>query len=82
MNNKPITRGPSVDKSKSIFAQRMREKRRAKGWDQWEFAEMLGVSVESIGNWETDQRKPRIDVLVKMAKLLEVSTDWLLGLEG
>lgn len=74
-------RGKQPNPNKSIFAKRMSDSRRAKGWTQWEFAELLGSTHMSIVYWETDRRKPRIDTLVKMVKLLGVSADWLLGVE-
>ncbi len=64
---------------KSIFAQRLSAARRAKGWSQWEFAEMLDVNFMSLVRWENDYYLPKIDKLVEMVKLLDVSADWLLG---
>lgn len=74
-------KGKQPSPNKSVFAKRMSDTRRAKGWTQWEFAEMLGVQPTSVVYWETDRRKPRVDILVEIAKLLQVSTDWLLGLD-
>ena len=69
-------------KSRSIFAQRLRETRRAKGWSQEKFSELLDVNLMTLVFYETDRRLPKIDRLVEIAKLLEVSTDWLLGLDA
>lgn len=64
---------------KSIFAQRLSEARRAKGWSQWEFAEILDVNFMTLVRWENDYYLPKIDKLIEMVKLLDVSADWLLG---
>lgn len=70
-----------VYKQRSIFAQRLSECRKARGWTAEELAKQMGVSHSSVANWELDYFQPRIDVLVMLAKLFNVSTDWLLGLE-
>ena len=69
-------------KSKSIFAQRLSQTRRAKGWNQMQFSELLDVDFTTVVYWETDRRKPRIDKLFDMVKLLDVSADSLLGLDA
>lgn len=66
-------------RNKSIFARRLSEARRAKGWSQWEFSEMLGVNHMTLVRWENDYYLPKIDKLVEIVKLLDVSADWLLG---
>lgn len=44
-------------------------------------AKNLGVSKQSVSNWENDNIQPSIDMLVKIARCLNTSTDYLLGLE-
>ncbi|SFI96038.1 DNA-binding transcriptional regulator, XRE-family HTH domain [Treponema bryantii] len=46
---------------------------------QVEIAERLGVSKQSVSNWENDNILPSIDMLIKIAHLFSVSTDFLLG---
>ena len=81
MNGKPIIVGRPPRCGKSVFAQRMGEARRAKGWSQRVFADKLGVCFTTVQYWENDKRRPNIDFLVAVAKLLGVSTDWLLGVK-
>ena len=45
-------------------------------------AKMLGVSKQSVSNWENDNIQPSIEMLVRIAKLFHVSTDYLLGLSN
>lgn len=68
-----------MNEHKSIFAQRLSKARRAKGWSQWEFAEILDVNFMTLVRWENDYYLPKIDKLVDIVKLLDVSADWLLG---
>lgn len=49
------------------------------GFSQVELANKLNVSKQCISNWESDNILPSIAMLVKMADLFNVSTDYLLG---
>ncbi|NLR62515.1 helix-turn-helix transcriptional regulator [Chitinophaga polysaccharea] len=42
-------------------------------------AAMLGTKGPAIGRYERDEMKPSIEAASKMAKILEVSLDWLVG---
>ena len=56
--------------------------RRSVGLTQREVADRLsGVSYPSIGAYETGARTPSAPVLMKLAALYGVSTDYLLGIE-
>lgn len=43
-----------------------------------EFGKMLNVTKVAISNWENDNRKPDVDMIVKIASLGNVTTDFLL----
>lgn len=51
----------------------------AKNLNQVEFAKLIGVTKQCVSNWENDNVIPSIEMLVKMADLFNVSTDYLLG---
>ena len=55
--------------------------REAYRWDQTELAKQLGVSKQSVSNWENNNILPSIDMLTKLAGIFHVSTDFLLGLD-
>lgn len=57
---------------------RLKELREAHSLTQTELAEKLGVSKQSVSNWENDNIQPSIEMLIKMADLFAVSTDYLL----
>ena len=61
---------------------RINELRIAMGWSQVQLAEKLNVSKQTVSNWENENIQPSIDMLVKLAKLFHVSTDYLLGLDA
>ncbi|MBQ9967526.1 MAG: helix-turn-helix transcriptional regulator [Oscillospiraceae bacterium] len=64
-----------------MLNQRIRELRCACGWSQVELAKRLGLSKQTVSNWENDNIQPSIEMLVRLAKVFNVSTDYLLGLE-
>lgn len=61
--------------SKNIYDLRL-----SYGWTQVQLAQKLGVTKQTVSNWENDNIQPSIDMLVKLAKIFNVSTDYLLGL--
>ena len=63
------------------FGEKVRALREAKGLSQVQFAELLGVTKGMISAYETSVRMPSYKVLIRIARLFGVSTDYLLGLE-
>lgn len=64
----------------ATFSARLREARMALGQSHDDAAKSLGVTREGYGRLERGRVMPRADVLLRVAKLFNVSTDWLLGL--
>ena len=64
-----------------MLNQRIRTLRLARNISQVELAKRLGVSKQSVSNWENDNIQPSIEMLKKLAGVFGVSTDYLLGLE-
>lgn len=46
---------------------------------QKELGDIINVSVVSIGGWENDTRKPSAEAIIALAKVFNVTTDYLLG---
>lgn len=65
-----------------MLNERIRELRNSRGISQIQLASKLGVTKQSISNWENDNILPSIEMLVKIANFFEVSTDYLLGLDN
>lgn len=65
-----------------MFNTRIKEQRESYGMSQTELAGKLGVSKQSVSNWENDNIQPSIEMLIKIAKLFSVTTDYLLGLDS
>lgn len=65
-----------------MLGQRINELRIALGWSQVQLAEKLNISKQTVSNWENENIQPSIEMLVRIAKLFHVSTDYLLGLDN
>jgi transcriptional regulator with XRE-family HTH domain len=61
------------------FGKRLQEARKKKGLSQEDIAKELKTKAPVIGRYERDEMKPSIDVATKIADLLEVSLDYLVG---
>lgn len=65
-----------------MLGKRINELRTAFGWSQVQLAEKLNISKQTVSNWENDNIQPSIEMLMRLAKLFHVSTDYLLGLDN
>ena len=63
-----------------MLNKRITELRMSFGWTQVQLAQKLGITKQTVSNWENDNIQPSIDMLVKLSKIFNVSTDYLLGL--
>ena len=57
---------------------KLAEARRAKNLTQEQLAEKLDVTRQAVSRWESDAAYPETDKIVRMARILEVSCDYLL----
>lgn len=64
-----------------MLGQRICELRTAIGWSQVDLAKKLGVVKQTVSNWENENIQPSIEMLMRLAKLFNVTTDYLLGLD-
>ena len=64
-----------------MLNQQIRALRQSRNMSQVELAHLVGVTKQSISNWENDNIQPSIEMLKKLASVFSVSTDYLLGLE-
>lgn len=63
------------------FGAKLRRLRKQKNLTQKQLANLIGVQHTIISFYELNERIPSPDVLVKIASVFHVSTDYLLGLE-
>jgi len=63
-----------------IFRKRLFMMRGSKRWTQEDLAKKCGLHTTAIAQFETGRRKPSFNNLIKISKGLNVSLDWLMGL--
>lgn len=59
----------------------IRELRVARNLSQVDFAKALGVSKQTVSNWENDNIQPSLEMFVRIAEFLGVTPNQLLGFE-
>lgn len=59
---------------------RLRDTRLLRGHTQDSLAEMIGSNARQIWRWESEETTPDADKVALLARMLEVSSDYLLGL--
>lgn len=63
------------------FGNRLKTLRIKKKLTQQQLADLLGLTKSVISAYENGLRYPAYDVLIKIARIFKVSTDFLLGVE-
>lgn len=61
------------------FSERLKKLRKDTGLTQVEVANKLGISQPAYASWERGIKKPTQDNLIKIAQILNVSVDYLVG---
>lgn len=61
------------------FSSRLKQLRKSKNLRQEQVARLIGVNKSAISSYENNLRQPSFDILVRLANLYRVSTDYLLG---
>lgn len=62
----------------SGIGRRIQNQRKLQGYTQEQLADMMNVSVQMISNLERGNKAIRIDNLVKLSRILNISTDYIL----
>ena len=62
-------------------AERIRELRHESGLSAVKLGKEVGLSDGAIINWENGKRVPTIEVIYKLSKFFNVTSDYLLGLK-
>ena len=62
-----------------VFGKRLKELRKEHGYTIEQFADMVGISKSTLGYYENDKRMPDIEILARIANVLNVNADYLIG---
>ena len=63
-----------------LFSNRLKELRVNANYTQQQIAEMLGMKQQSYTRYENNTGEPNLDTVVKLCKIFDVSSDYLLGI--
>lgn len=63
----------------SDFAKNLRQFRKAKGYTQVALAKQINYGYTAIANYESARNEPSLDTLIELARILDVTTDELIG---
>lgn len=66
------------EQATSVFAKRILELRKERGWSQPELADKIGTSGKVIGRYELGYMTPSIEVARKFAEAFGVTVDYLI----
>lgn len=73
---------PPINLGPESFGQRLARLRKERGYTQVELAAKIGVSQAIITDYERDKLRMYVEMAARFAKILDVSTDELLGLRA
>lgn len=66
-------------KVNSVFGAKLKEVREARQLSQSELAKKLHVSTQTVSNWEISSSNPSLTTFMKIADVLDISPNYLLG---
>ena len=70
-----------MEKGLFLFADKVKSLREQLNITQSELAKRLGLTRSSVNGWEMGLSVPSTPLLIKLSRIFDVSTDYLLGIE-
>ncbi len=64
-----------------MLNEQIKKLRIAKGLNQVQLANALGITKQCVSNWENNNIQPSVDMLIKLSSFFSVPSDYLLGLD-
>lgn len=64
------------------MGEKLKSLRLEKGLTQKQVADRIGLAISAVSSYEAGTRYPSFAVLVKLARIFRVSTDYLLGISN
>ena len=66
---------------KNKLAQRIKELRIENNYNQGELAKLCNVKQSCVSKWERGETLPDVEIIITLAQLFNVSTDYLIGVK-
>ncbi len=76
----PLNKETAKEQNKRIFGEKIRKFRLLRGMNQPKLAAHLGVTKNSITNWESGVSRPEFDTVAQLCRVLDISADEFFGL--
>ncbi|MBP3415385.1 MAG: helix-turn-helix transcriptional regulator [Clostridia bacterium] len=67
-----------LDNKLKEIGKRIQIRRKQQGYTQEQLAEMMNVSIQMVSNLERGNKAIRIDNLINLSQILDISTDYIL----
>lgn len=67
--------------TEQVFPNRLKDILKLRGLTHASLGALSGIPASSISHFIHGKRSPSMETLIKLAKTLSISTDWLLGLD-
>lgn len=77
-----VTKEPIARDSREVFGERIRYYRKKAGVLQPALAAQIGVSKNTVSNWEAGRARPDLDNIVQMCRVLNITPSQLFGSAG
>lgn len=61
------------------MGERLKTLRKKRNWTQKQVANRIGLAISAVSAYELGTRYPSYDILLRLARLYNVSTDYLIG---
>ena len=72
----------NIEEILNVFVERLDDFMKHKGWSIKKLADELNIPRRTLNSWILKNRVPRIDYIYIIADYLNVSIDYLVGLEN
>jgi transcriptional regulator with XRE-family HTH domain len=82
MAKRATIRKPPLDFGGETLGERLTRLRKQRGYTQVEFAEKVGITQVLVSTYETDRRQFSVEMAIRFALALDVSTDELFAPKG
>ena len=67
--------------NKETFGTRLKRLRKEKGLTTTALGKLIGVNHTTISRWENEEMEPSFNNIFSLTKVLNVSSDYLIGIE-
>ncbi len=77
-----VVEGEFVENVPACFMEKVTAFMQEKKWTRYAFAKNLGIDQKALTNWFTKGSMPEMATIIRLAKMMNVSIDELLGRKG